>query len=92
MRAFEIMRDRTGARLPRRLPYWLADALGAAEELRARLTGRPPLVTRGDVEVFRHDWPVPSADAVRDLGFPVTPLAVGLTDTLAELSAPNRST
>ncbi|MFI5179302.1 MAG: NAD-dependent epimerase/dehydratase family protein [Vicinamibacterales bacterium] len=86
MRAFEILRDREGTRLPRRLPYWLADLLGGAEELRARLTGRPPLVTRGDVEVFRHDWPVASAGAVRDLGFRVTPLAAGLAATLAELA------
>ena len=91
-RAFEILRDHLGTRLPRRLPYWLADLIGAEEELRARVTGKPPLVTRGDVEVFRHDWPVASADAIRDLGFSVTPLATGLAGTLTELAAQNRST
>jgi farnesol dehydrogenase len=92
MRAFEILRDRDGTRLPRRLPYWLADLVGAAEELRARLTGRPPLVTRGAVEIFRHDWPVASADAARDLGFRVTPLVAGIAATLAELSGVNGTT
>ena len=93
MRAFEILRDRTATRLPRRLPYWLADLVAGAEELRARVTGRPPLVTRGAVEIFRHDWPVASADAARDLGYHVTPLAEGLAATLDELvRTPNGST
>jgi farnesol dehydrogenase len=92
MRIFELMRDADGTRLPRRLPYWLADVIAAAEEMRARLTGRPPLITRGDVEVFRHDWPVDAADAIRDLGYHVTPLATGLARTLSEISRANGST
>ncbi len=60
--------------------------------MRARITGRPPLITRGDVEVFRHDWPVDTAEAIRDLGYRVTPLAVGVARTLAEIARANGST
>jgi farnesol dehydrogenase len=82
MRLFELLRDRTGAPLPRRIPMPVAQAIGALEELRARITGRPPLLTRGTVEVFRHDWPVNGAEASRALGYAVTPLATGLTAAL----------
>jgi len=92
MRAFEVMRDRLGTALPRQLPYWLADIVGGVEELRARLTGRPPLITRGAVEIFRHDWIVDSQAAGRDLGYPSTPIAAGLAAMLEELLPANSST
>lgn len=78
MRLFEMVRVLTGRALPRRLPFALASLVGLGEELRARLTGRPPLVTRGAVEIFRHDWPLDSADAMRDLGYHVRPLQEGV--------------
>ncbi|HEY7473864.1 MAG TPA: NAD-dependent epimerase/dehydratase family protein [Vicinamibacterales bacterium] len=87
-RPFEILRDLRGTRLPRRIPYWLAEGVGGVEEVRARLTGRRPLLTRGTVEIFRHDWPLDHAAAARDLGLRVTALA----DGVAALLAANRST
>jgi farnesol dehydrogenase len=87
MRAFEIVRQLTGRKLPRRIPYAVADVIGAAEEFRARMTGRLPLLTRGTVEIFRHDWAYDSADAVRDLGYEITPLTDGVARTLASLSS-----
>jgi len=86
MRAFELARD-LGAirRLPRRLPYWLASAAGRADEWRAWLTGARPLVTRGTVDIFRHDWPVGSEQAARELGHPRTRLRHGLATTVLEL-------
>ncbi len=92
IRPFEILRDRTRRPVPRTLPYWLAGAAGRAEELRARLTGRMPLITHGTVEIFRHDWPLEKADAMRDLEYRVTPLSDGLDATLAELARPNQAT
>jgi nucleoside-diphosphate-sugar epimerase len=82
---FEWLRERTGRRLPRRIPHGVAAVLGAVEEARARLTGGLPLVTRGAVEIFRHDWPVDSTAASRDLGYVPTPLADGLEAMLPEL-------
>jgi hypothetical protein len=44
--------------------------------------GGTPLLTRGAVEIFRHDWSLDSSDAVRDLGYTITPLAEGVARTL----------
>jgi farnesol dehydrogenase len=93
MRPFEIARRVAGCRLPRRVPYWLASTIGRLDVARARLTGRMPQLTPGTVEIFRHDWPVASAEAQRDLGFRVTPLDAGVAATLAALrTASGRST
>lgn len=84
-RAFEILQQLTGRRPPMRMPYPIADLLGAAEELRVTLTGGTPLVTRGAVEIFRHDWSLDSSAAVRDLAYTMTPLADGIRRTIASL-------
>ena len=56
----------------------VATALGYVEERRAGLFGRPPLLTRGTVEIFRHDWPLDSSQSVQALGYAMTPLEQGL--------------
>ena len=89
-RVFDLLRQVTGRRPPRRIPFPLADALGAAEELRVRLFGGMPLVTRGAVEIFRHDWSLDSGDAVRDLGYTITPLAEGVRRTVAAIAGDSR--
>jgi farnesol dehydrogenase len=82
---FEFLRDARGLSVPRNIPTTLAALAGTFEELRAAVTGRPPLLTRGVVDIFRHDWSLESADAVRDLGLQTTPLADGLNHTLEAL-------
>ncbi len=92
---FEVLQRLRGARLPRRIPYWAATLVGRIEVALARASGRPPRLTPDTVEIFRHDWPVASAEAARDLGFRVTPLADGVARTLADLerqTAPLRKT
>jgi NAD+-dependent farnesol dehydrogenase len=84
-RVFEIVRQLTGRRPPPRIPFPIADLLGAAEELRVTLFGGTPLLTRGAVEIFRHDWSLDSAEAVRDLGFTLTPLEDGIGRTLESI-------
>ena len=86
-RVFEIVREITGRRLPARIPFPIAGALAAAEELRVNLFGGTPLVTRGAVEIFRHDWSLDSGDAVRDLGYTMTPLRAGIARTLESIPA-----
>ena len=81
-RLFEIVRARTGARMPLALPAWLARAVGAAEVARARLTGRPPLVTPATVAIFEHDWGLDSSEAVASLNYRITPLVEGVTALL----------
>jgi farnesol dehydrogenase len=85
MRVFEIVRDVTGRALPWRIPYAAAKAIGHVEELRARLTGATPVLTRRTVEIFRHDWPLDSANAVKELDYRITPLAEGITHVVAAL-------
>ena len=88
IRPFEIVRVLTGRRLPRRIPYPVATLIGRVEELRARLTGASPLLTRATVEIFRHDWPVGAADAGADLGY----LSRSLEDGVRLLLQPNQTT
>jgi farnesol dehydrogenase len=84
-RIFELLRDARGIGIPRRIPYALAAMIGAVEEWRARRTGHLPLVTRGAIDIFRHDWPVDSRAATRDLGYRITPLRDGLQRLLDAL-------
>jgi farnesol dehydrogenase len=84
-RLFELVRELTGRRPPLRIPFPVAIALGAAEELRVTLFGGTPLVTRGAVDIFRHDWSLDSSSAVRELGYTITPLADGIRRTLESL-------
>jgi NAD+-dependent farnesol dehydrogenase len=84
-RAFELVRDLTGRRVPPRIPFPIADALGAAEEMRVRLFGGLPLITRGAVEIFRHDWSLDSSASTRDLGYTMTPLADGIRTTVESI-------
>jgi NAD+-dependent farnesol dehydrogenase len=87
MRAFEIVRELTGHRLPRRLPVPLATLVGAVAELRASFTGRPPLLTAGTVEILTRDWPLDSSLAAEELGYRITPLRDGIARLLEGLRA-----
>jgi nucleoside-diphosphate-sugar epimerase len=78
MRVFEIWRDLTGTPLPRRIPFTVAAAIGWFEERRAALTGRPPLITRGAVDIFRHDWMLDSSRSVEELSYRIQSLEAGV--------------
>jgi len=80
---FRLLTDLSGVRHPvLHLPFWMGKLMGEIELIRTKLTGRPPQVTPGVVEVFKHDWVYSSEKAVRELGYRVTPLEEGLTKTL----------
>ena len=81
-RVFEIVRRLTGRRPPPRIPFPVATLLGAAEELRVTLFGGTPLLTRGAVDIFRHDWSLDSAEAIRELAYTITPLEDGVARTV----------
>lgn len=80
---YEFVRERRGRRVPPRIPYAIATAAALGCEAWARVAGRPPLLTRGVVEIFRQDWPLDSAAAQQDLGLRATALSDGLERTLA---------
>lgn len=84
---FAIVQQVTGRTPPRSIPFAAATLLGAIEELRVSAFGGTPLVTRGTVEIFRHDWSLDSGAAIRELGYTITPLAEGIRRTIASLRA-----
>jgi nucleoside-diphosphate-sugar epimerase len=83
MHLFEILREHTGAKLPRRIPFSVASAIAWVEEQRAALTGRPPLLTRGAVEIFRYDWRLDSSRSIEELSYRILPLETGLKSMLS---------
>ena len=87
MRVFEIVRALTGVPLPRRIPAPAAVMIALVEELRATLTGRPPLLTVGTVEILDRDWMLDSSDAQRELGYRMTPLEEGVRAVVKAVSA-----
>jgi hypothetical protein len=48
-------------------------------------SGHSPTLTPGVVEIFKHDWVYSSAKAVRELGYYVTPLQMGLPDAFTAM-------
>lgn len=82
IRVFEIAQRITGVTPPRRIPVSVAYAIGAMEEMRARFTRRPPLLTRGAVEIFRHDWRMDSARSIRELNYRIRSLEAGVRAVL----------
>jgi len=82
---YEFLRERRGRALPRRLPYVVASAAAIVLEAYAALSHRAPLLTRGVVDIFRHDWSLDSSAAQSDLGLRITPLMEGLERTLVAL-------
>src|SRR5262245_9421276 len=88
-RVFELVREIAGRKPPMRIPFPVATALGAAEELRVTMFGGTPLITRGAVEIFRHDWSLDSSRATRELGYTITPLADGIRRTVASIAGPH---
>jgi farnesol dehydrogenase len=84
---YEFLRTERGRPLPFRLPYAAALASAMVQELYSAVARRPPLVNRGVVEIFSHDWPLDSTAAEADLGLRVNPLMEGLALTLAALGS-----
>jgi farnesol dehydrogenase len=85
MQVFEHLRTIKGTRLPRRIPFPIARALGTVEDARAAIFRSPPLITAGTVAIFREDWSLDSGDAIRDLDLRVRPLEEGVAALLPTL-------
>lgn len=78
IRVFEILERLTGRKPPRSIPYPAALAAALVEEFRAAIRSRPPLLTRGAVAIFRHDWPLDSRTSIDELDYHITPLDTGV--------------
>jgi len=79
---FSILADLSGQTFPKRyIPLWLLWCAGLGLEVLARLGGPYPLITRGIVGVYGHDWAYSSARAHEELGYTPRPLEEGLKIT-----------
>ena len=76
--------------VPPTVPVPVARALAAGGERVARLTGRPPLVARGELHFVLWNAAPDSAKAQRELGWRPTPFEDGVRRTLAELGLLDR--
>lgn len=71
--------------VPPTLPVPAARALAAAGEALSRITGRPPLVSRGQLYFFGWNAAPDSTKAQTELGWTPTPLEEGIRRTLDQL-------
>jgi len=79
MRPFEILRDLKGTALPQRLPWWTGHLAAIVDPARPAILGAPRQITHKTVAIFRHDWPLDSSAAQRDLGYTYPALTDGIT-------------
>lgn len=77
-----VKEERPNAKIPAVMPFWLPGVVAAAGEALSRLTGRPPLIPRGQLHFLEsHAVPV-STLAQRELGWKPTPFRQTLRSTL----------
>jgi farnesol dehydrogenase len=80
---FAAVEQATNVGPPRlHIPYPVASALGRLLWGWADLTGHPPMLTHGVVEVFKQHWAYSSQKAERELGYETTPLGDGVRRTV----------
>jgi len=85
-RFFEVLARLLRRRPPRfHLPMSLMLLLGAIEEIKARLTGMNPLLTRAEARTYEHHWAYDDSRARRDLGYRGRSLEEGLARTVESL-------
>ena len=73
-------------RVPPTMPAPVAKALAAAGEPIARLTGKPPLLPKGQLHFLLWNAAPDSAKAQRELGWQPTPIEDGVRTTLASMN------
>jgi dihydroflavonol-4-reductase len=77
-----VVRVAGRGRVPPTLPPRAARALAAGSEALSRVTGRPPLISRGQLYFFTWDARPDSTRAQTELGWQPTPLEDGIRRTL----------
>ncbi len=82
VRPFEILRDLRGTALPQKLPWWAGHLAAIVDPARPVILGTPRQITHKTVAIFRHDWPLDSSAAERDLGYAYPSLTAGITRLL----------
>jgi dihydroflavonol-4-reductase len=72
--AFRVLENTTGLRAPSmRIPYFVAWTAAHVDELKSRITRRPPKAPLGGVRMAKFKMFFDPAKAIRELGLPQTP-------------------
>lgn len=85
--AHAVHRAVPSAKVPRVLPLWVARTVCATGELLAKLTKKPPLVARGELQFLTHEVRPDAGRAHRELGWTVRDFEAGVAETLAAMQA-----
>jgi len=81
--ALDVLADITGLPSPRfRVPYLVALAAAHVDEIKSKLTGRPPKAPLGGVRMAKYKMFFNPAKAIRELGLPQTSPRQALTDAV----------
>ncbi len=80
---FNLLSDLTGKSSKLyKMPIPLMNLAARAMEIRANLTGAPPLLTPPWVKRYMYNWEISSEKAVREMGYHITPIQDGLAKTV----------
>lgn len=64
------------------VPFGMLRIFSHIQVIRARLTGKPPLITPDWVRKYDYDWALDSSKAQRELGYNIRPLRDGMAITV----------
>ncbi len=78
----ELVCRLSGAKIPPRVPSFLAGLTASFGEIVSRLTKRPPMLSRDTFRLVSHGFQVDGSKAVKELGVEYTPLEEGLRETI----------
>ncbi len=80
---FDLLSDITGKDVKMyKIPIWVMNMAAKFMELRASLTGKPPLITPPWVQKYLYNWETSSNKAIQELGYKPTKLEDGLAETV----------
>ncbi|MFW6128634.1 MAG: SDR family oxidoreductase [Candidatus Aminicenantaceae bacterium] len=70
-----------------KIPFFVIHTLAHLMMLFSKLSGKPPVISPQLVKKFNRNWAVSSSKAVNELGYKITPLREGLSQTIAWLKS-----
>lgn len=68
---------------PRHFPMSIAKLYGWLCEIKTKITKKMPYTNRSTVKMINHNWSYTSDKAIKKLNYKITPLDVGLQETIA---------
>lgn len=80
---FDIVADLTGKDVSMiKVPIPVMNMAARFMEIRANLTGKPPLLTPPWVKKYLYNWELSSEKAIREIDYRITPIQDGLSNTV----------